>query len=277
MRVKRVIAAYFSPTGNVKLLAEAMSKRAAEMLSVPLETIDFTDVRAREKAYEFTQSDLVIIGLPVYAGRLPNKILPFVQEKIKGRSTLSIAYVAYGNRAFDDGLSELVYEQKRSGFIPVGAAAFTSQHSFAERLAKGRPDSADLKMAGEFAAEVCSRIESIADAREIGEQTVPGNTPPGPYYRPKKLDGEPAVFLKAKPKTNMQLCDGCSMCAKACPMGSISFEKPDEVTGVCIKCQACITICHTKAKYFDDPDFLSHRDMLEQNFTGRKENTFFVF
>ena len=59
-------------------------------------------------------------------------------------------------------------------------------------------------------------------------------------------------------------------------MGSISLEDPAQVTGICIKCQACIKKCPTGAKYFDDPAFLSHVAMLEENYTRRAEMEVFV-
>jgi ferredoxin len=57
-------------------------------------------------------------------------------------------------------------------------------------------------------------------------------------------------------------------------MGSID---PDCVTvsGICIKCQACVKGCPEGAKYFDDKAYLSHVAMLEQTFTDEKENRFF--
>ena len=69
-----------------------------------------------------------------------------------------------------------------------------------------------------------------------------------PYYRPLGLDGEPKNFLKAKPQTDRSKCTGCGVCAALCPMGSISREDPAEVTGVCIKCHACVRNCPTGAK-----------------------------
>jgi len=59
-------------------------------------------------------------------------------------------------------------------------------------------------------------------------------------------------------------------------MGSISREDPKEVPGICIKCQACVKKCPTNAKYFDDPAFLSHIAMLEQNYTRRAEAEIFI-
>ncbi len=277
MIFKRIVAAYFSPTGNTEQLAKAMAAAMGDAAGLPVETIDFTRPDARTRSYTFAKDDLLILGLPVYAGRLPNKILPFVQENLKGSGTPSLAFVCYGNRAFDDGLSELVYEQKNTGFLPVAAAAFSTQHAFAAELAAGRPNEADLEDAKAFARDVWAKIESAGDADAadgLGELTVEGNTPPGSYYRPKRMDGEPAVFLKAKPLTDGDKCIGCGTCARVCSMGSIDPSDVTSVPGICIKCQACVTHCPVGAKYFDDPDFLSHKEMLETNFREEQQNRF---
>ena len=92
-----------------------------------------------------------------------------------------------------------------------------------------------------------------------------------PYYIPLGEDMQPAKFLKAVPKTVEELCDGCGVCIKACPVGSISSDYMT-ITGPCIKCQACIIKCHSGAKYFDDEAFLSHVRMLETNYTKRAAN-----
>ncbi|WP_308592046.1 4Fe-4S dicluster domain-containing protein [uncultured Megasphaera sp.] len=97
-----------------------------------------------------------------------------------------------------------------------------------------------------------------------------------PYYIPKGLDGQPAKFLKAKPKTDKEKCISCGLCARQCPMGSIDAEDTSQVTGICIKCQRCVRNCPKGAKYFDDPAFLSHVKMLERDYTGRAENKIFL-
>ena len=272
MEIRRIVAAYFSPTGNTEQLAKAM----ASAIGLQVEYLDFTRPNVRSEQYEFEPDDLLIIGLPVYAGRLPNKILPFVQENLKGSGTLSLAFVCYGNRAFDDGLSELVYEQKNTGFVPVAAAAFATQHAFATALAAGRPNEADLEEAKAFVRDVWEKIKSVGSASDFQELQVDGNTPPGPYYRPKRMDGELAVFLKAKPLTDKEKCVRCGGCARVCSMGSIDPTDVSSVPGICIKCQACVTRCPAGAKYFDDPDFLSHKEMLEANFTEEKRNKFWI-
>ena len=113
---------------------------------------------------------------------------------------------------------------------------------------------------------------------EIPEKiAVRGDDPVGAYYTPLGTDGKPAVFLKAKPKTDPEKCTKCGICATVCPMGSIPKDAPDTCTGICIKCQACILGCPRGAKFFDDEQFLSHARMLEQKFAGiHKENEFYL-
>lgn len=258
MNVQRVICAWFSPTGNVEALALAMGESLAAELEAPMERLNLTRPEHRTPR-AFGPGDLLVIGLPVYAGRLPNKLVPELRG-LRGDGTRSVCFVAYGNRAFDDALSELVLEQRQSGFLPVAAAAFPTEHAFAPGLASGRPDAEDLARAAEFAA-AAARLEP-------GELTVPGRTPPGPYYRPLRLDGQPASFLKATPRVDAARCTGCGACDAVCPMGSV---KGSETVGICIKCQACIHRCPRQARWFDDPDFLSHRAMLEQTCTARQE------
>ena len=274
MNIRRVIGAYFSPTGNTEKLAKAMADALGDMAGLPVEYIDFTLPDARGREYAFGREDLLVIGLPVYAGRLPNKILPFVQANLKGGDTLSLPFVCYGNRAFDDGLSELVFEQTLTGFRPAAAAAFATQHAFATALAHGRPDEADLEEAKFFARELWRKIAGAESTETFASLEVEGGTPPGPYYKPKRMDGEPAVFLKAKPLVDPDKCVGCGTCARVCAMGSIDPADVTNVPGICIKCQACVTHCPQGARYFDHPDFLSHKEMLETHYTEEKQNRF---
>ena len=71
-------------------------------------------------------------------------------------------------------------------------------------------------------------------------------------------------------------CIHCGVCASLCPMGSINPDDVTEVVGVCIKCHSCVRNCPMGAKYFDDPAFLSHRAMLERDYTRRAEDKIFT-
>ena len=265
---------YFSPTGSTKTIVEAIGSVACGMMETeePV-VVDFTQPHIREKKLVFAEEDLVFIGVPTYAGRIPNKIMPFIAEHLTGNGAYAVPVVTYGNRSFDDSLAELADLLKTNGFRLLGGGAFPCQHAFAENLATGRPDMMDVLKALQLGE---AAVNNLAGGRVIEAAEFPGSHPAGPYYVPKGVDGEPAKFLKAKPVTDHEKCTSCGICVGACPMGSIDEEAGFDATGICIKCQACIKKCPAGAKSFDDTAFLSHRQMLMENFSSERKEVLLV-
>ena len=60
-------------------------------------------------------------------------------------------------------------------------------------------------------------------------------------------------------------------------MGSIDPADPAAVPGKCIKCCACEKKCPVGAKYFDDQVYLTHKIILEEDYTRRAEPEIFVY
>ena len=272
MKFSKVTAVYFSPTGNVRRTAQALTEALAAQLGLPAAELDITLPQNRGTVHSFGKDELVVFASPTYAGRLPNKMQPTFAGNFHGEGTAAVPVVLFGNRSFQDALSELGCLLRQNGFVPVGGASMVSEHVFSAKLAPGRPDADDLTALTHFAEKLAGELTA---AETLTAVTLPGNDPVGPYYTPLGVDGQPAKFLKAAPKTT-DACTDCGRCAAVCPMGSIVPENCREVRGICIKCQACIKVCPMGAKYFDDPAFLSHVAMLEQNYTARKENGFYL-
>lgn len=81
MTPKTVWAVYFSGTGTTERTVRSLAGELARMLSVPCRSIDFTRPQARQKELSFCERDLVVFGTPVYAGRVPNVLLPYLRER----------------------------------------------------------------------------------------------------------------------------------------------------------------------------------------------------
>lgn len=267
MNIKRICVLYFSPTGGTEKIARFVAGELSARLEAEQVFFNFTKPEGRRDEYRFAPDDLLVMASPVYAGRLPNKLMPEYQAKIFGSGTPAIPLCIFGNRSPDEALRELVLLLEGNGFQVAAAAAFAGRHAFSDRVGEGRPDRDDLAQMADFAARAAEKLAGDGfPPLEMDRGEV------GPYYTPLKEDGTPAKFLKAKPLTRWETCSRCGACARACPMGSIDSQTMEAV-GLCIKCQACVRRCTAHAKYFDDADFLSHVAMLEQNYTRRAEHT----
>lgn len=286
MMIKKIWAASFSPTGGTEHIVSLLAEEMGKCLKLPVHKISFTLPDERKKSCTFTEEDLLILGTPVYAGRIPNKILPDVDRSFEGNGTLAVAVSVFGNRNYDDGLMELALLLENHGFCVAAAAAAAARHAFSDDIGAGRPDKQDEEELRVFARRAAEKIKEFSGVEKIvsGNKAaggvsalqITGHNPVGPYYTPLRADGQPAKFLKAKPVTDENLCNRCGTCAQVCPMGSISREDPSVVNGICIKCQACIRSCPAQAKHFEDEDFLSHVEMLREHYTRRAANAFFL-
>ncbi len=295
MRIKGVTAMYFSGTGKTKIMTMNVASMLAMKLGVPFAAIDFSLPAAREEAYEFSNEEVLVIGVPVYAGRVPNLLLPFLKEKIKGAGlyenffgTPCIPVVTFGNRSYDNALIELRDIVTANGFAAVAAGAFCAQHSFSRVLGAGRPDGDDFFQGDELALVASERLMKLGyrelstfekmqlmNGAELDEDDgvyeidesiiipvpVKGDPNAG-YYQPRDREGNFIDIRKVKPKTS-NACTDCKLCAQICPMGAIDYDDVSNVTGICIKCCACETRCPVSAKYFDDPGYIYHKEELE--------------
>lgn len=275
MLIKKVWAVYFSATGTTRKVVEAIADTMAEKLGAEREVYDFTLPEARKEALRFQADELVVFGTPIYAGRVPNVLLKYL-ETVEGNGASAVPVVLYGNRNYDDGLIELRDILEKGGFHTVAAAAFVGEHSFSYILAKGRPDSEDMTAARDFAGKAAEKVNrsTVLEHRE----PVPVKGIPEPYrgyYQPRDRRGNPVDIRKVKPLTK-DSCNGCMICADVCPMGSISRDNIREFVGICIKCGACIKKCPLQAKYYEDEAFLYHQHELEEGLIRRAEPEWFL-
>lgn len=180
--------------------------------------------------------------------------------------------MVYGNRNYDDALIELRDILQTCGFKVIAGGAFVGEHAFSKTLAKNRPDENDTIVASAFADAISKKLCSENGMSSV---MVNGNTPYRKHYMPKNREGIPIDIRKVKPKTNSDF-NKCGICVDVCPMGSINFDDPSIVNGVCIKCCACVKKCPTKAKYYDDEDYLRHKYELEIDFAERREPELFL-
>lgn len=284
MEIGRVYAVYFSATGTTEKVV-CRAAEAAVRTVFPGENagdgepvrVCFNSPEFRRQELSFGEGDLVFFGVPVYAGRVPNLLLPYLKEKIRGSGAAAVPVVLYGNRNFDDALKELVQILEKAGFLTAAAGSFVGEHAFSRLLGAGRPDQEDLALAESLGKEAAEKVMSGAwPENPHVPASVPGNEPIRPYYTPRDRNGNPIDILKVRPETDPEKCAGCGLCAELCPLGSISREDPSEITGICMKCGACIKKCPQGAKFISDAGYLYHRKELEEVYQRRALSGIYV-
>lgn len=274
LHIENVVALYFSPTHTTRKIVEAIAAAAAGKLDLGKHSkVDITTPLQRQQTPSFGKGDLVVFGVPVYIGRVPNLMRDFIAS-IKGNGAIGVPVAVYGNRAYDDALIELRDIMQGNGFRCIAAGAFIGEHSFSYTLGGGRPDSADIMAAGSFGEGIAEKIQRGEELAQ--EVNVPGNPYPYKFYNAKSSSNSSIDIRKVRPETDPEKCTSCGLCAMLCPMGAIDPTNCALVPGICIKCGACIKMCRPKAKYFSDPTYLEHKEILEKNFTQpRKEPEIF--
>ena len=275
MHIKKVWAVYFSGTGTTEKTVRRIAAGMAQALDAELAVYDFTTPAARQRELRFNAEELAVLGVPVYAGRVPNVLLPYLTKQLHGGGALAVPVVLFGNRNFDDGLIELRNILTEDGFMPVAGGAFVGEHAFSRTLGAGRPNGDDLTEMDAFARRAAEKVTALT-AAPAEPVAVRGEMPIRPYYTPRDRHGNPINILKVKPKTDMDRCGGCGLCAARCPMGSIDPADVSQVTGICIKCCACVKGCPAEAKYFDDAGYLYHKSELEEVYARPAANEVFL-
>lgn len=261
----KITMIYFSPTHGTQNTVRKIGEILCKNLKGNLTDIDITHKENWGKEREFSEDEIVVMGLPVYAGRIPE----FLEETIKGMKgnhTLTVLACVYGNRDYEDALLEMSALLKERGFEIAAAGAFLGEHSYTSNVAAGRPDNEDFKKITEFGNLVSDKIIRIMNGTECPELKIKGNFP----YKERNPSAQDA------PKTR-ECCTACMLCASECPVGAVLEEDPRVADPeLCMKCCACIKVCPVDAKYFENERIASFTALLEDKFMERKEPEFFI-
>lgn len=246
---------YFSPSGGTKLIADMFETYVGKSGS------EYDLLRnPQTETVKFKKKDLVIVAMPVFAGRIP-KVCVDMLSKFEGNGANAVPMVVYGNREYDDALLELENILKENGFRVVAAAAFIGRHSIFPEIAEGRPDKNDKEILKEFASKVLDKIEK----KDYKRVDVKGEFP----YKEHSS-------IPLKPSSKRE-CIACGKCAEICPVHAINIKKTAETDEFkCISCTACIWECKQEARGFHGVMYKTAATGFGIKCSSRKEPELFL-
>jgi ferredoxin len=266
MEVKQVKLIYFSPTGTTQKVLESIAKG---ITVEDVEHINLTLPEGAQQTIPAFSDELVIIGAPVYGGRLPVDVINRFKQ-LKASNTLAILIVVYGNREFEDALLELKNLAIELDFNPVAGGAFIGEHSFATKevpIANGRPDSQDVQKAMDFGAKIKDKVTALLSPDAQMDFGIPGRFP---------YEADGARSMAVSPVTKEDTCTVCGTCASVCPNAAISINGSVATKiELCIRCCACIKNCPTGARVMEDSMWKNIANWLNENCNTRKEPQIF--
>lgn len=254
MQLSKINLVYFSATYTtrkvVRLIARETGKETTEY--------DITQ-HAPDAEILSAPTDLLVVGMPVYAGRIPARAAEAI-SRFKGSLSPAIIVCVYGNRDYDDALLELKDIVERNGFKAIAAGAFIAQHSIFPSVGAHRPDEDDIRKIRVFAAESLARLRSVTGLSALPELPVKGN-------RPYKIPGK----IPLTPKGNRK-CDCCGVCVRNCPVQAIPPDAPRHtLKEICLSCGRCIAICPQHARHFGGLLYKIAARKFTRTHTARKE------
>ena len=165
MRIRQIT---FSPTGGTLRVCEALCEglgtiATATELCVPADEVAVPTVGP---------SDLVVVGMPVYAGRVPALAVERLRC-VETHGARCVVVAVYGNRAYEDALVEMRDVATAMGFRVVAAVAAIAEHSICRMYGAGRPDEADAHELAAFGAAIRNAMERKEPSHPRVHRTVP--------------------------------------------------------------------------------------------------------
>ena len=245
---------HFSPTGGTKKVADILAKELGSNWQEIDLCRDVVPVR-------MTAEDVCLVSVPSYGGRVPNVAINRLKD-ISGNGAKAVLVCVYGNRDWDDTLTELQDVLEAQSFICVAAAAAVAEHSIFRQFATGRPDTADVAELTVFAAKIKAKLNGgVFAALNIA----------GSHGTYKEYGGVPF-----KPEGN-ENCGGCGICAERCPAGAIDPKSPRETDkDKCISCMRCVQLCPSHARDLDAVFMAQMGEKMAPKLSGHKENHLFL-
>lgn len=248
---------YFSGTGNTDYVAHYLVRQLEHELD-PVSLIIKRQSLEQQPPESVAGFDVLALGFPVYACDAPSFVQDYVARLAPGQGRGAFCFCtkgAYAGNAVDRNLERLA----KRGYIPLGGGsvgmpgsdglALLSKDSRWARMATEK-DFDHLRDADRLATQIAADLSALANGASAASLARVPRRKLGDLI----VDGLWAWIydLFAEPWREKfwadDHCQGCGLCAAACPVGNIALDTDRLVFGdLCVLCLRCLHNCPQEA------------------------------
>lgn len=249
MIINSVTVIYFSPTSSTKkIVFSVVNGFGVEKIN----EINLTEKQERTENDINISTDILVIGIPVYAGMIPKGICNSI-KKIHGNKTPTIIITVYGNISKGIASEEIQVVLEKNNFFVLGKGYFIGEHSFSTKsisLAKNRPNDKDLQIASELGINIKRILSDTIDIEglRINQNIIIKWTATFVFLLNKWIYQRSGHILIELPNIDPYKCNKCGLCYNNCPVQAINENTLEINAKKCISCFSCVRICPREAR-----------------------------
>ena len=258
---------YFTGTGNTSFIAEQFRKEMKdfqqddkvhqiELFQIDSNTIVLSDL------------DLLIIGGPIYAGNMPEKLLKWAVKNIPKTNTQTKAMVYSTSAGLGNphGVNSIASKLEKKGYDVIRKDYFEMPRNFYFNRYEAHTEEEienRFRLAKERVKQwVVEFLDEEIEPREAFSIDTKG------IWNKDILAGVFSFMAKKMGKNFSadQACIECGQCVDNCPQNNISLEASGiKYKNQCMMCTRCIHGCPVNAIMYNDQKFVQYNHLLLNN------------
>ncbi|WP_270304973.1 EFR1 family ferrodoxin [Terrisporobacter petrolearius] len=231
---------YFSGTGNSKYIVDYLGNKLKENNhNVKIYNIEQNPIVPID-------TDLLVIGGPIYAGNVPEKLIRWVLRNVPESSANSIVYSTSAGLINANGVDSLAKKLSKKGYNILAKETYLMPRNFYfGKYPKNTKDEVD-KMLEDVNKQLDELVDKICldtlSSKEFENKGVLG----------KDLLAETFSVMSRFMGKSFSVddnCIKCGICVKNCPENNINFGKDKNIrfSNKCMLCCRCIHNCPKNA------------------------------
>lgn len=249
----KTLIVYFSGTGNTKAIARGYEKAITKAgHSVNLASI--------ENLREIPEHDFLIVGGPIYAGNMPDKLINWIRVTLpaNGLNKKAIVYSTSAGLLKVNGVKSIGKKLIKKGYTLIDAPTFEMPRNFYIDKYDPTPEAIQKQRFENAAATILKSVSKIDGnpVLDLRESVIMIDLLADVFRMMAKSLGKSYHITDQ--------CIGCGKCEKDCPQQNIHF-KEKLYSNNCMMCTRCIHNCPVNAIVYKGKQIEQYRVHYEIN------------